>query len=214
MHRIIISIFFSILLIIYLLCFVIHSFRINHTNSKLIHIPIVAIILPVTSKGNNIDLNNPNPSQLLLMKYFYPSFISTIEPSKYLYRIYLGYAYDDPYFTNSIFISKLKKKMYKVKVYYVIHIFTRLVDMYNTLARKAYDDGADYFITLNDDAIINTKKWTSKMVNLLNTKLITYNFGTTGFVSVNKTNFIQFNFVSRLHLDIFNQTFYTPVFYI
>lgn len=197
---------------------IIYSFYYNKISSNIsyvkrnnFHIPTIAIILPVTSKGNNIDMNNPNPSQMLLLKYFYPSFLSTIEPSLFSYTIYLGYAYDDPYLTNSIFLSKLKKIMNKVKVVYVIHIFTRLVDMYNILARKAYDEGADYFITLNDDAIINTRKWTSIMVNTLHSNPIISGFGTTGFVSVNKTKFIQFNFVSKTHLDIFNQTFYTPV---
>lgn len=74
--------------------------------------PIVAVVLPVTSKGNKIDENNPDPSQLLLMNYFYPSFLSTIEPSLYEYRIYIGYAYDDPYLANSTFLSKLQQQMY------------------------------------------------------------------------------------------------------
>lgn len=42
--------------------------------------PFIAVILPVTSNGNKIDEINPDPSQLLLMNLFYPSFIETIEP--------------------------------------------------------------------------------------------------------------------------------------
>lgn len=181
-------------------------------NYNLFHLPIVSIILPVTSKGNNLNLNNPDPSQLLLLKYFYPSFISTIEPSKFKYKIYLGYAYDDEYFSNFTFLSKLKKKMNKIDVFYVVHIFTRLVDMYNILAKKAYDEGSNYFITLNDDAILKTKNWTSSMVNTLHSNPILSDFGTTGFVGINNLKLLQFNFISRKHLDIFNHTFYTPVF--
>lgn len=176
-------------------------------------LPIISIILPVTSKGNNLNVNNPNPSQLMLMKYFYPSFLATIEPSKFIYRVYLGYAYDDPYFSNSTFLSKLKKHMNRINVIYVIHIFTRLVDMYNILAQKAYKDGSDYFITLNDDAILQTKNWTSAMVNLLHNNPILSDFGGTGFVGINNLQLIQFNFISRKHFDIFNHTFYSPVFY-
>lgn len=47
--------------------------------------PIVAIILPFTTKGSKIMWGDPHPSQLLLMKYFFPSFTRTIEPSKYEY---------------------------------------------------------------------------------------------------------------------------------
>lgn len=173
--------------------------------------PIVSIILPVTSKRNNLNAQNPNPSQLLLMRYFYPSFVKTIEPSKFTYRIYLGYAYDDEYFSNSTFLSKLKKIMNKTYVIYIVHIFTRLVDMYNVLAERAYVDGSDYFITLNDDAIIQTKNWTSAMVNLLHNNPIISNFGSTGFVGINNLKLLQFNFISRKHLDIMNHTFYTPV---
>lgn len=194
------------------------NYKINYnknTNTKYTLIkalPVVSIILPVTSRGNNINQSNPSPSQLLLMKYFYPSFLSTIEPSKYKYRIYLGYAYDDPYLSNTSFLTSLKEQMNKVEVSFIVHIFTRLVDMYNILARKAYEDGSDYFITLNDDAIIQTKNWTSKMVKLLQKNPLLHDFGSTGFVGVNNLTLLQFNFISRIHLDIFNQTFYTPVF--
>lgn len=85
----------------------------NYNHSSFLLCPVVAIILPVTSKGNKIDKNNPDPSQMLLMDYFYPTFLLTIEPTKYEYRIYLGYAYDDIYLSNSTFLSKLQKKMEK-----------------------------------------------------------------------------------------------------
>lgn len=73
--------------------------------------PIIAIILPITSDRNKINITNPDPSQLVLMNYFYPTFLATIEPSLYKYRIYLGYARYDKYLSNISFLSKLKHKM-------------------------------------------------------------------------------------------------------
>lgn len=85
--------------------------------------------------------------------------------------------------------------------------------MYNIIAKKAYEDGADYYITLNDDAILKTENWTSIMVNSVHNNPLLPEFGTTGFVSSKEgigDPFAQFNFVSRTHLEIFNQTIYTP----
>lgn len=208
---------FLIIIISLFLIWICFSYNSNSVRKSInmniftVSLPIVSIILPVTSNGNNLNENNTNPSHLLLMKYFYPSFLSTIEPSKFIYRVYLGYAYDDPYFSNSTFLAELKKQMNKINVVYVVHIFVRLVDMYNILAKKAYDDGSDYFITLNDDTILQTKNWTSAMVNILQNNPILSDFGTTGFVGTNNLQLLQFNFISRKHFDIFNQTFYTPV---
>lgn len=89
--------------------------------------------------------------------------------------------------------------------------------MYNIIAKKAYDDGADYFITLNDDALLEVREWTSVMIYTLYNNPLLSNFGTTGFV--NKREGLgdpsaQFNFVSRIHMEIFNQTLYTPVSFI
>lgn len=73
--------------------------------------PIIAIVLPFTSDRNKINDTNPDPSQLVLMNYFYPTFLATIEPSLYKYRIYLGYARYDKYLSNISFLSKLKHQM-------------------------------------------------------------------------------------------------------
>lgn len=97
---------------------------------------------------------------------------------------------------------------------FLVHSFTRLVDMYNILAEKAYDDGADYFITLNDDAIITTINWSNKMISKIRNNIILSDFGTTGFVNkieVVSEPFAQFSFVSRIHFEIFNKILYTPV---
>lgn len=107
---------YYLLIVILLLCcsnFVINSKNVflNENNESFASKPIIAIILPITSKRNKIDTNNPDPSQLLLMNYFYPSFLSTIEPLLYTYRIYLAYAKDDKYLSNNIFLSKLKHQM-------------------------------------------------------------------------------------------------------
>lgn len=83
--------------------------------------------------------------------------------------------------------------------------------MYNILARVAYNNGADYFITLNDDIIIKASNWTSKMIQLINNNKLLSNFGTTGFVGINNMNLIQLNFISRIHLEIFALNFYPTV---
>lgn len=87
--------------------------------------------------------------------------------------------------------------------------------MYNLIAKKAYDDGSNYFITMNDDAIITTLKWTSKMIDLIHHNPLLKDFGTTGFVNkveVINEPFAQFSFVSRIHFEIFEKALYTPVF--
>lgn len=107
---------------IFFLFIVIYTAYIKYKITKFYSCHIVAIILPVTSNGNRIDKQNPDPSQMLLMKYFYPSFLSTIEPLLYEYRIYLGYAFNDYYLSNYAFLNKLKAIM-KNKFFKVYFIF-------------------------------------------------------------------------------------------
>lgn len=53
------------------------------------------------------------------------------------------------------------------------------------------------------------------MVYSLHNNPILSKFGTTGFVGINNLKLLQFNFISRTYLDIFNSNFYPPVlFYI
>lgn len=82
--------------------------------------------------------------------------------------------------------------------------------MYNIIAKKAYYDGANYFINMNDDIILRTKKWSTIMIKSLYNNPLLSDFGTTGFQEVN-WEYSQFNFVSKTHLEIFNKNFYTPV---
>lgn len=86
--------------------------------------------------------------------------------------------------------------------------------MYNTLAKKAYSDGADYFITLNDDAILKPHNWTSTMIYSIHNNPLRSEFGTTGFIDSHNPKLIQFNFISKIHLDIFRLNLYPPVYYI
>lgn len=88
-----------------------NSFCLYYNHSAFKSCPKLAIILPVTSKGNKIDEKNPNPSQLLLMKYIYPSLLSTIEPLLYSYKVYIGFGCYDYYLSKSYFLHKLKKIM-------------------------------------------------------------------------------------------------------
>lgn len=65
--------------------------------------------------------------------------------------------------------------------------------MYNALTRVAYKDGSDYYITLNDDAILITRNWTTMMINTLYKNQFLSNFGTTGFICINNMGLLQFN---------------------
>lgn len=75
--------------------------KISCTISK----PVVAIILPITTKGNN----NSNPLNMLLVKYFYPSLLNTIQPNIYKYKLFIGYSYDDPHLSDRNYLNKLIK---------------------------------------------------------------------------------------------------------
>lgn len=114
-------IWFIFLFIIFILGFIKTKDYISYDTSVISRITktLVSIILPITSKRNKINKNNPDPSQLLLINYFYPSFLSTIEPFLYDYRIYIGYAKDDEYLSNNTFLKKLKEQMknYSFSVY-------------------------------------------------------------------------------------------------
>lgn len=99
-----------------------------------------------------------------------------------------------------------------VDIIYHTHNLKRLVDMYNYLSMKAYDDGCDYFMTMNDDIIIMSNHMFKILKFYIDTNYIP-GFGTAGPRDLKEEyyrDFSQLNFVSRLHFKIFNY-FYTPL---
>lgn len=109
------------------------------------------------------------------------------------------------------------------EVFWIQHNCTQLVDMYNYIAKEAYnyyltyynnsyEDKADYYVTLDDDVIIETENWTSKMIEKLYNNKLHKNFGITGFVNPSEfmgSPYAQFSFVSKIHMEIFNSFLYT-----
>lgn len=80
-----------IFLILFLSQFVI--FYINNIEFK--KKTIISIVIPFTSKGLSKTCKELKIYDLLLIQLFYPSFIQTINPDIYVYKLYLGISFDD-----------------------------------------------------------------------------------------------------------------------
>ena len=80
--------------------------------------------------------------------------------------------------------------------------------VFNEMARSAYEGGADYFYRVNDDTEM-LANWPDKFVKAINT--LPRPYGALGPVChQGNQKILTHDFVSRLHMEIFEMNYYPP----
>lgn len=110
----------SIFIFLFSLQFILLFNFINYITNK--NKIIVSVIIPFTSKGLYKKCINLKIYDLLLIQLFYPSFIQTITPENYVYKLYLGISYDDCIFKRNELLKDLKYFL-KNKIFLVYSLF-------------------------------------------------------------------------------------------
>jgi hypothetical protein len=160
----------------------------------------IGILIPSTTR----KLKIPNFKMLSLTKICMPSIFITIE-RMYDYHIYIGIDKGD--YLESV-LEKLEMSDRVKAVFSTGTTFTRSV---NAMARKAYQDGMDYLVRVNDDSSFETKNWTSRGISVLR-HYSPSNIGVVG-PTCHQGNraILTHDMVHRTHLDIFD--FYYPPYF-
>ena len=82
--------------------------------------------------------------------------------------------------------------------------------VFNEVARTAYHSGADYFFRVNDDTEL-TVNWANQFVRALQS-LTPYTVGVVGPYCTVNSGILAHDFVSRMHMEIFDMVYYPTEF--
>lgn len=195
---------------------------------------VIVIGMATTTRNTEITV----PEDLPFFEYILESFLETFDPD-FEYWFYLGYDHGDTFYDNAdnqlkarqLFMQRTKQAMAKLNVARTLHRtkfrFRMIPYRYavkigapawvsSDVMRQAYDDGADFFMRVNDDSIFVTPGWARRLVQALGShELDVIETGVGG--GVRKINFfgmvgpacnqgkpeiLTHDLVSRLHLDI------------
>ncbi|XP_045161319.2 uncharacterized protein LOC123526293 isoform X1 [Mercenaria mercenaria] len=161
----------------------------------------IGILVPSSTR----KIKNPLVENLSLTTICLPSLYKTME-EEYTYIMYVGIEKGDYLETVKY---QLETMFDKVKTVVTRgRTFTKTV---NAMAREAYEDGMDYFVRINDDSSMETQKWTSEGISILQN----YNPPNIGVVGPTchegNTGILTHDMVHRSHLEIFD--FYYPPYF-
>ena len=163
----------------------------------------VALLIPTTSKQRQYK----KPKHL---DFFQIVLFSLNKTCTYPLTIFLGYDEGDKYYDNEENIRKIYEYFNKKKSnYFTLHLHkcyetnNSVTKVWNTLFKRAYDEGYDYFFQLGDDIRLLTPGWCEAFMNHLQ-----INDGIIGPLDLNNQRILTQTFVSRRHMQIFG--YYIP----
>lgn len=164
----------------------------------------IAILIPMCSRNETWE----QLSDCYFSRCFEPSFERT-KSSAYKYQIYAGIDDDDAFFLKHE--SELKSK--GIKVLRVSGCQHAPAQVWNHLFEVALKDGHEYFFQIGDDVIIQSRKWTERFIEVLqshNNKGVVGPCHPFNFWMRKKSGqdvVIENAFVHKTHYDIFGSFF-------
>ena len=168
--------------------------------------PIIAICAATHSTSTWKTLSDTTLQTLMI-----PSIkrsITTNDKNTYDFHLYLAADHDDAFWLKN-------NNKIQVPNWLSLHFHFFTVPLhkipFNQMMRKAYDDGAEYMVRINDDSQFVTDNWVSKGVGTL----ASYDPPNVGMVGPNckegNTDIMTHDMVHRTHLKIFPH-YYPDVF--
>lgn len=160
----------------------------------------IAFIIPITSRKR--DYKKVEDTDFY--KIFYQSFLKT-HSSNYQFSFYLGYDYDDKFYSNNV--EQMEAIDTRIKMIEMFDLKGKVGQIWSKLARCAVDDGNDWLYQIGDDIEIIDKDWEDAFIKkLIEMELI-------GVVGPNDINtgrqLLTQSFVHLTHLLIYD-TYYPP----
>lgn len=172
--------------------------------------PHVAIMMGATAK----NVNAPSTSNMALFTLSLPSIAKTVECG-FIYTVFVGYDVGDPFYDTPAgranltewFEQHVRQPLHSQGI--SIQLESVRVDnpsskpgpVFNVVARRAFDAGADFFYRINDDTLMLTP-WTAAFACALCSLGPPY--GVVGPVERFNPDFLTHDFVHRTHFAIFD----------
>ena len=171
----------------------------------------VAVVVSSTTRGiKDVRWENIALSSIML-----PSLKKTIEPD-YAYTLYVGIDSDDAFYAseeNRAHLVKLAGENLRL----VMESYPRIPNRipFNEILKRAFEDGNEYMVRINDDTQFLTSAWTTTAINEL-AMGVPSNVGVIGPIvqgpkNVN-TKILTHDMVHRTHMEIFKCAYYPVVF--
>ena len=126
-------------------------------------------------------------------------------------HLYVGLDFDDRLHNDTKWKRQVSRLLPGV-TYVSVHPHERRRSLpWNELLRVAYRNGHDYFVRTQDDVVVLTFGWLSKMIRALQTM---HNLGVVGpsFAEGNKQILAAMDVTHRTHLCIFSGSYYPSAF--
>jgi len=168
----------------------------------------IGIIIPSTTKGSRVN----NIEDLIFFRIFLPSFLK-YSSNKHYYNFFLGYDYDDPFYSIQKNRKEIEKKFNDIcpKTYtFTFYQFPQTLEkgdlssMWSILADQAVKNN-EYLYQVGDDIEFKSKGWENLFITLLSK---TNNIGAVGPKDEgNRSGILTQSFVHCTHLSIFKHYF-------
>ena len=171
----------------------------------------IAVVLCATSRG----VVDTRWQSLALTSIMLPSLAATVERG-YGYSLYIGVDDDDVFFTKADTTSYVKSVVGDA-MRVVVESYRRTGRRvpFNQILERAFEDGNDYLVRINDDTQFLTKSWTSLAIDEL-MRNTPPNVGVVGPVVHGPRNvnarILTHDVVHRTHMEIFRCDYYPKVF--
>jgi nucleoside-diphosphate-sugar epimerase/glycosyltransferase involved in cell wall biosynthesis len=190
-------------------------------NSDVVHLRpaevIFALLLPITSRGSH---HSPSslPTCLVTLRAFAASLLSTIasdttnKGARFCFRVYLAVDDDDEALwdgQNNLAERTLHEEGI-ADVYTLRCEYPRghVCSLWRHLARKAWEDGCDYFVLLGDDITLHSTDWMgtidSTFDSISQETGLPFGLGCVAFKDTTFPGMPTFPVVHRTHMSIFH----------
>lgn len=161
-------------------------------------------MIPVTSRGCPDD---PHAQPVAVTAL--PSIRATL-PKGHLVRIYVGYDSDDLRWADNGWRADALAPFADLSIRRVpiYAMGQRITAIWNWMARRCYDDGADYFVAANDDLLFQTP-WGDESVRMMSERGLSL----LAWHDDSFPGFPTFHMSAREHLDVFGGVYYPLPFH-
>jgi len=190
----------------------------------------ICIGVPMTSKGTMMSSVSDSP----LWSNLFDSFMKSIDwrSNRFIFKFYLGFDKADALYDTGDAWSEIREefkhratfrmteqlmgdaaiatvleKQLTLKIMHFDHLEGAPTQVVSQLMLSAYVDNFDYFYQVNDDTIIVSPNWPTKLVSVLASNPSIPNFGVTGPMDTNNDKIFTHSFVHRTHIEVFGHLF-------
>ena len=169
----------------------------------------IAIVAATTSR----HISSRPIDTMPLVELMLPSLPETVETDRYQYKLYVGIDTDDEFWMDPDHQQHVRDLALKTSNVEAIFVAvppeeSRQRVPFNEACLKAYDDGADYIVRINDDTEFISKYWTSIGI----AKLLSFsppNFGVVGpTCDQGNKEILTHDMTHRTHMEVFSLEYY------